>query len=278
MTSYTIWRVLARHPIDHAFNEISFALKLSFRELGMDVPIVYDPSQIQGRGIVIAPHLITKLGYTQIPANLILYNLEQVQPDNTDWVTPAYLDLMKRLPVWDYSRQNIKMLNDMGVNNVTYCGVGYSPILEQIKPKEKDIDVLFYGSKNDRRNKILDALAERGLNVAGKYNVWNEERDDLIARSKIILNHHYFEAKIFEILRVSYLLANKCFVVSESGNDKEQLDRFKNGVVFAHYDDLVEACVKYINSPDQRQTIANKGYEIMKQKSQTAFLKEALTA
>jgi hypothetical protein len=47
--------------------------------------------------------------------------------------------------------------------------------------------------------------------------VYREERDRLIARAKVVLNMHYYDARVFEIVRVSYLLSNEKAVVAECG-------------------------------------------------------------
>ena len=43
-----------------------------------------------------------------------------------------------------------------------------------------------------------------------------DERDEWIARSKAILNLHSYERPLFEAVRISYLLNNRCAVFSES--------------------------------------------------------------
>jgi hypothetical protein len=59
----------------------------------------------------------------------------------------------------------------------------------------------------------------RGLRVESAFGCYGEERDALIARARIVLNVHYYESKVFEVVRVSYLLANRKCVLSESGSD-----------------------------------------------------------
>ena len=54
-----------------------------------------------------------------------------------------------------------------------------------------------------------------------------------IARSKIVLNLHQYDAQVFEIVRVSYLLANRRAVVSERGaNPTEDRDLSMNQIDF----------------------------------------------
>src|SRR5258706_15107614 len=97
-----------------------------------------------------------------------------------------------------------------------------------------------------------------------------------MTRSKIHLNIHKESAHLFEIVRVSYLLANRCFVLSESGLEKEMEAQFRDGVAFCAYDELAERCRYYLDHPQERQRIAEAGFELFPQMPQTAFLATAL--
>ena len=87
------------------------------------------------------------------------------------------------------------------------------------RPSPEDIDVLFVGSVNERRLIVLKQLAAQGINVDARFNLYGAERDAFVARARIILNVHFYDARLFEIVRVSYLLANRKCVVSETGSD-----------------------------------------------------------
>jgi hypothetical protein len=77
--------------------------------------------------------------------------------------------------------------------------------LSRIKIKVvKDIDVLFYGLINDRIAKILGDYKCSGLNIHTSFGIYEKDRDDLIARSKLVLNLHYYDSEIFEVVRVFY--------------------------------------------------------------------------
>src|SRR5580658_4511667 len=65
--------------------------------------------------------------------------------------------------------------------------LGYVPELRRIQAsKVQNIDVLFYGSLNERRSRILQALKDSGVKVHSAFGVYGKERDALIARSKIV--------------------------------------------------------------------------------------------
>jgi hypothetical protein len=146
----------------------------------------------------------------------IVYNLEQID-ESSSWCSPTYLRMLQSCQVWDYSAPNIASLTRLGVTvKVRHVPVGYVPELTRIAagPAE-DIDVLFYGSMNERRNNVISQLRQAGLNAHTVFGMYGPARDALIARSKVVLNMHYYEANIFELVRVSYLLANRKAVVAE---------------------------------------------------------------
>jgi hypothetical protein len=100
----------------------------------------------------------------------------------------------------------------------------------------------------------------------------------LIARAKLVLNLHFYQAKLFEIVRVSYLLANRTCVVSEAGLDTELETPFLGGVAFAGYGELAEACLRLLGNDAARERIAQRGFEQMRALSQIDMLKRALAA
>jgi hypothetical protein len=213
-----------------------------------------------------------------LPQRLILYNLEQIQKDSA-WLNTAYIDLLKRHTFWDYSERNREGFKAYGVTPTALCGIGYMPGLTRIAPSaQKDIDVLFIGSTNNRRMAILNQLAAEGVKVTAAYNSYGTERDALIARAKLVINLHFYEAQVFEIVRVSYLLANRVCVVSETGFDSVLETPLKDGVAFAPYEQLVDTCLHVLKDNSERKRIANTGFESFRLLSQVPMLEHALKA
>ena len=270
----TIWIVHRPNSPHFPFVEIAIALQSGFSELGYQVDIVNDIKKVRGKTLVLGCNRISLIGLTTLPKDLILFNLEQIQ-QGSPWLTEDYLILLKTYPVWDYSHVNIKALQKLGVKNITYCGIGYAPKLSRISPVKEDIDVLFYGALNPRRQKILDKLQVKGFNVVGLSQVYGNERDNYIARAKIVLNIHFYEAQIFEIIRVSYLLSNKKCVISEKGHDYELEKPFQDGVCFCDYEELVSKCTYYLKNNAARIQLAGKGFQCISMQSQAEFLRQA---
>ncbi len=193
-----------------------------------------------------------------LPKNYIAVQLEQSGVPNTNWFTPLYFKLLNgSIEVWDYSIRNVKNLKKH--INVPHV---YVPLLymKHLTYKErlvtkKDIDILFMGAMNKRREDLLNKLRENGLNVyvADTYNLWDEERNKVVKRSKILLNIHYYESAILETARLSYALSlGECFVISEPSTDK-LLDReYSKFVNFgSNVEEIVKKCKKILELSEE---------------------------
>ena len=264
------------YPYSQAFEEVALSLHHGFRALGIRAPIVRDVNKVRGIPIVLGANLLPLIPDLKIPENAIVYNLEQFEPSST-WAHMPYVKLLRTHRVWDYSEINRKALSKAGVKVEAICGIGHVPELERIPAApEKDIDVLFYGSLNERRIDLLNTIASRGLQVRTASNLYGAERDAFIARSKVLLNIHFYEAKVFEIVRVSYLLANGCAVVSETGSSASDEADFQDIVVFAPYEELADACVRLVADPDRRAKLGREAQILFRTRSQADILKDIL--
>jgi tetratricopeptide (TPR) repeat protein len=259
-----------------AFREVAETLLHGLRRLGRDAVLGTDPTLPGRRHIVLGVHLLPGSG-VRLREGSILYNLEQVE-EGSHCITPDLLDLYRHFPLWDYSRANADALVRLGVPRPTVVPIGYVPELTHIAPTVEDLDILFYGSINDRRRAVLEELARRGARVHFAFGIYGEERDRLVARSKVVLNLHYYGAKVFEVVRVSYLLANRRVVVSERGSHREEETPFEGGVAFAPYEGLVDRCLELLSRPDERRRIAEAGFRAMCARPEQEYLKDAVAA
>ena len=266
------------HPnIGGGFREIAEAVHHGLLALGHDSVLTNRLDLHDRRTIVLGANHVIHYGL-EVPKNPIFYNLEQLGHDSPWMAMPAFIDLFRRYPTWDYSPANIEYLATLGLPRPTYVPIGYVPELTRIAPAAEDIDVLFYGMPSERRYAVLRDLHDRGLRVKWLLGALGASRDAWIARSKIVLNVHYWEAKIFEIARVSYLLANRRAVVSESGADPTLERGLESGVAFADYDGLVDRCVELLGDERARRELAERGYQAFSARSQADILHHALAA
>ena len=178
--------------------------------------------------------------------------------------------------MWDYSAENARRLTALGAPSVSYVPLGFVPELLRIPAQGEDIDVLFYGSGNPRRHKILEALRARGLRVVALFGAYGEERDRAIARAKVVLNMHFYEAKIFEIVRVAYLLTNGKAVVAEAGPDTDIEADLRETVCGVPYDGLVDACVELVRDEARRAALGERARRVFARRREEDILAGAL--
>lgn len=277
---HCIWIVTPDNYVhSHTFDEVALALQGAFSELGGTAPIVTQLNQFAGRApIIYGANLLPPeiLGY--LPADSIVVNLEQVSPEST-WLNPRYMTILSRLPVLDYSPRNRANLAIKGIPHANVLEIGYHDALTRVpQAKEKDIDVLFYGSMNERRARVLNELVQAGVKVVHLFGVYGRERDVAIGRSKMVINLHHYDSGIFEIVRVSYLLANRVCVLTEGDIEDPDLGPFIGGLAIEPYSRLVERCRALLAAPQEREMLAERGFEIMKSRRQADMLQKAVAA
>jgi len=146
---------------------------------------------------------------------------------------------------------------DYGLEGTEYIYVGWHPVLARPNEGiEKDIDVGLIGCTTPRRRAFLEF-------IRNKYkftNTWNfEDKINIIHRTKICLNYHSYEATTYtEWGRLSFLLANKAFILSESFYCPLPIVQFSTN---DEYDNLVDV---FLGNDKRRIEIAENLHEIYK--------------
>ncbi|HZP13935.1 MAG TPA: glycosyltransferase [Nevskiaceae bacterium] len=260
---------LPNYPHSEAFREVAETLHHGLQELGHESEITSRFDRTDRRQIVLGSNLLPRRSDRPAPGS-VLYNLEQA---GSGWMTPQLLELFRGYELWDYTAVNIAEFARLGITGVRQLPLGHAAAMSRIGPREEDVDVLMYGSFNERRKRIHDELQRRGVRVQQLFNVYGQARDAWIARARIVLNSHIYDAKIFEQVRVTYLLSNRRFVIAETGVDQAEEMQFAPGVVFARYEELVDRCTEYLGRPEERAAIAERGYELMTRRPVSAYLR-----
>jgi hypothetical protein len=136
---------------------------------------------------------------------------------------------------------------------LSFLDFGYVDALRRdgLPASERDIDVLLYGSMNDRRQHVLDALQGQGLNVAATRGLLPDYiRDNLIARSKVVLDmKRGDDVKFTSPSRICTAVQMGATLVSE------RFDTSRLGNLYAYtqacaYEEIVERCAALARAPD----------------------------
>ena len=261
------------------FDEIVETLQFGLTAVGCEVSNSINTPSLHAHNIVIGTHLLSEEACRALSANTILFNFEQLH-EGSLWTKPGYMAALSHCEVWDYSQRNLDHIGRTTENRrLQHVPVGYAPSLSRIpKAPNQDIDVLFYGSLNERRNQIINRLKTAGLAVTSVFGVYGAQRDELIARAKLVLNVHFYASSIFEIVRVSYLLANSKAVVAECHDQTEIYPDLRDALRTAHYEGLVDACIELVSNNTLRQHYETVGFKRMQARSMTDILRPVVNA
>jgi hypothetical protein len=258
-----------------AFLELAECIHYSLIDLGYESSLQFKKIEKDAINIVIGCHLLSTEFIPRMPKSTIFINTEQIYADDTAWNKNIY-EWANHFEFWDYSQRNISKFNEIGISNVKLLQIGFQKELARINKSSLDIDVLFYGSMNEKRQKIINELSLRGLRVKSVFAIFGKERDDLIARSKVVLNHHGYKSEIFEVVRVFYLLSNSVAVVGEV-NSTTSIDLvYKNAICATPYEGLVDWCEKLALDNLVRKEFEKKGFDAISKCPQSIYTKSLI--
>ena len=258
-----------------AFRELAETLQIGLQNLGHKAQIRENVCDFGATNLVLGAHLLSPDQMRALPPGSVIYNLEQLGGAQ---LKPDYYQLATQYQIWDYDLRNIEQWKAMFcAYPPVHVPIGYVAELTRIKAAPaQDIDILFYGSLNERRNRILNALKDAGFKIHAVFGIYGKERDQLIARSRLVLNIHFYESKVFEIVRVSYLLANAKAVVTECSPQTEMEAGLSDAVVAAPYDELVERCRALLQDEKERGALETRGFQWFSQRKEKDILSNAL--
>lgn len=264
------------------FIELAQMLQHSLLELGLKRVDIWDDTElakgIGGYQFSIIIRAFRKFPTYILPGYKILFQTEECWNDRERGVYRYELlnDAHRVLEMYD---ENCKLLN---TEKVRYCPVGYSPVWEREMPRvEEDIDVLFHGGFTDRRKKFLTELGKK-YNVMATKNHYGKERDELINRSKIVINIKARKQWSFGPLHCLPTMANKKFMLAEKADGG--YGPFKPQIHFKEYTGLhgefgLMNAVKYWLDAgrEARDKFALEAYNDMKKNCDfTEILKKAM--
>lgn len=129
----------------------------------------------------------------------------------------------------------------------------------------KEYDLIFVGDQSgvmNRRQELMSYLKERYHVYPKSDNLWGEERDLAISKSKIGLNIHFEESRYSDSFRWKFYIENACMVLSEPVDYpypyklKEDYDEFL----------LTNICEKidyYLVNENERNRLVNHAFNTL---------------
>jgi len=269
----------SRLHILNGYNEVIKTLIWGLRCYGHEVSYAVNQARPDARNLVLGANMAPQNFIDLLPDDSIIYNLEQVSGMATlPLMKERLVALSRKFTIWDYSDVNI--VGWRGLNpdcRVAHVPIAYAPALSCIpKAEEQDIDALIYGGPGESRLKIFSDLCLAGLSVVFVFGLYDKARDDLIARSKLVLNISHSVATVFSIVRTSYLLANRKAVIADAKPDMIIESDLAGALKFTTLDDFVEVCRYYAQDDQARAALEEAGFEVFSKRDIRAYLAQAL--
>lgn len=199
----------------------------AIRSLGLSCEIACPGAALETERLHI---LMGASAFDRVPENFIAVQLEQLGGGRP--MERAYFNkLRSSLKVIDYSRSNMHVLRGLGIEpgHLTYIpiapyrrrgGHAAGGLTQECAPfRDRPIDVLFFGDPSaPRRVEALNLLTSR-LNVHTAKGIYGAELLELVGRTKVVVNIHYYEKPHLETMRLSQCFSVGTPVVSEWADD-----------------------------------------------------------
>ncbi len=190
--------------------------RYQFRRLGAEVTIGKNRLREDSVNIIFGAHLGFDADLKQ-RHTCVFFNLEQLGEGGAR-VSQNYMNLLSSSAVIDYDERNLAAYGCQP-GDVPVVSFQYAPYLATapaLPLQDRPIDLLFFGSINERRKDIFSRIEACGWSVSMfDHPLYGEERDQFIRQAKAVFNCHFYESSRFEQARAFHTLSLGTPVVSE---------------------------------------------------------------
>lgn len=270
-------------PRPYVFTEAASCLRDSIRLAGYACSLRNNEADPRGISIVLGAW---QFGRTMVEAldrnRTIIFNLEQLGATDAFPGKP-YEDWLRERIVFDYHAGNIERMATTAGGRSRFFEVPIVPTPSLATsghaPSAPEVDVLFFASESPRREEIVRRLQAAGLTIDWiRGGAFGTDLAPAMIRSRIVLNVHYYQTRLAPSTRMLQAAVRGVPIVSETSVQTGRCDWSRSGVLFADYDDVVEACRTLIDSPERRlQSVQRTLHFVARLEFALAF-EEAITA
>lgn len=263
-------------PAAEGLRNAAQALLYALRGCGLPAAMSVNTFVRDALNIVVGAHLLDGALAATLPPGTIIFNSEPLEHADT---ANALAPFAARYRVWDYHPRNLAVLEALGSPSPVLVVPGFLPELCRVRHRAaKDVDVLFYGQMSPHRAAVLEAVERRGHRVAWLHQVYGPERDEWLARARLVLNLHYRPGAPFEIARILYLLCNRCAVITEADHRDEVDADLAPGLALAPARDIPTVVTALLADEAAREALATRGFGAVRRRDFAASVRQALAA
>jgi hypothetical protein len=238
--------IIASHFVIKIAESLSLMLKslnyptiISYGEISQDM-INKNNSRPTEYFIILSHNLST---IVPSDGKYIIYQLEHKRK-KISGINNSSSNIQNSIFSMNHSLENINNFEEQNKNKLNYFPMPIINSLQEINLSLKsnnkyDYDLLFFGSLNPRRCRIINKLKTK-YNIFSTDSKYGEELYKLIRRSKIIINLHSYQEAILETARINEVLPFNKLIISELPCDADIVNK-----VF--YEDKVVYCSRINN-------------------------------
>lgn len=162
--------------------------------------------------VVFGAHIKMK-SPVHFPQGTIIFNSEQLG-SSSNFVSEEYRALLEQHYVWDYSEANLRCISH---DRKSLFPFTYVPEMARAENNtSKDYELVFYGTESPKRRVLLDSLKAQGLRICEINGLFGPERDQIMSRTRAVLNLHFYESQILQQIRCFHPLTQGVPVISEN--------------------------------------------------------------
>jgi hypothetical protein len=279
---FNLTQILTSVPNEHVLNGINEVLE-SFRwgltELGHQVSTQTNNAYAGAVNIIFGYQMLDERQMSALPENTIIYNLEDLEMVPLAHRKRSIVYAAEHFRVWDFYEGNLPAWREHKLRfPPVHVPLGYAPTLSRIPRRPSQmIDVLFYGYPKPPRLDILRHLAQYGVRLVFACGLYGPPRDDLISHSKIVLNlNKNTEGRMYELVRVSFLLANAKAVVSDVYPNSNIEPDIREAVEFTPREQITATCLRLLADEKALASLGQRGFETFKKRDIRQILSMAL--
>jgi SAM-dependent methyltransferase len=190
--------------------------RYQFRRLGAEVSLGKNRLHQGAINFVFGAHLGFDTSFAR-RYHCVIVNLEQLGEGGSK-ISAEYLSLLSQSQVVDYDPANVPAYRSGG-DPVPIISFAYAPYLAGGRDETleaRPIDLLFFGSMNERRQRLLKEIEAAGCRLSIlNFGLYGPERDAEIRRAKAVFNCHFYDSARFEQARAFQCLSLGTPVISE---------------------------------------------------------------
>ena len=244
------------HPRPFVFTDYARSLVEVLRARGIRARHVVNALPYKGRLLMLGwtPSWLAANRQHVHPGRAILFNAEPLGAQ-ARLANAEYLQAMRGWVVADIHASNVEFLRQClgdAVRAVELPVVPHATAGLRVPDLPVDaVDVVFVGSRSERRHRLLEALRVQGLTVSVVEGAYGLELMPWLQKARLLVHIHHDKSRLFPVLRLMRPAMMGLPVVCESSVFSGRNDWSTSGIHFCDAQQIATACQTLLADPQR---------------------------